>query len=132
MLTVGICAVIAAVLGGLAVLGGGALPERTGPPVEELAVERTVLSAGTIELSMRNIGPDPVQVAQVFVNDTYVDFTGGAQPVGRLGSTTVMLHYPWQDGQPYPVSLLTSTGLVIEHSIPAAVATPNRAPDSSA
>ena len=124
MLTVGICAVIAAVLGGLAVLGGGALPERTGPPVEELAVERTVLSAGTIELSIRNIGPDPVQVAQVFVNDTYVDFTGGAQPVGRLGSTTVMLHYPWQDGQPYTVSLLTSTGVVIEHSIPAAVATP--------
>jgi zinc transporter, ZIP family len=60
----------------------------------------------------------------VFVNDTYVDFTGGTEPIDRLASETVTLHHPWQDGQPYTVSLLTSTGLVIEHPIPAAVATP--------
>jgi zinc transporter, ZIP family len=124
MLVVGVCAVIAAVLAGLAVLGGGALPERTGPPIEELTVERTVLEAGTIALTMRNVGPDPVQLAQVFVNDTFVDFTGGTEPIDRLASETVTLHHPWQDGQPYTVSLLTSTGLVIEHPIPAAVATP--------
>jgi ZIP family zinc transporter len=36
----------------------------------------------------------------------------------------VLIDYPWQTGQPYLVGLLTSTGLVIEHEIPAAVATP--------
>ncbi len=116
--------VIGAALAALASFGGASLPERTGPPAEELAVERTVLSAGTIELTLRNTGPDPVQVAQVFINDSYVSFTGGEAPVDRLGSSTLRLDYPWQEGQPYLVSMLTSSGAVIEHEIPAAVATP--------
>ena len=42
----------------------------------------------------------------------------------RLGTATLRLDVPWQDGQPYLVSMLTSTGAVIEHEIPVAVATP--------
>lgn len=123
-LVCGVIAIIAAALTALAVFGGQTLPERTGPPVEQLAVERAVLSQGVIEVVVRNTGPDPVQVAQVFVNDAYVDFTGPAEPIGRLASRTLALDYPWITGQPYTVSMLTSTGLVIEHVIPAAVATP--------
>ena len=41
-----VVAVIAAALAALAVFGGQTLPERAGPPVEELAVERTVLAPG--------------------------------------------------------------------------------------
>ncbi len=117
-------AAIAGVLVALAVFGGASLPERNGPPVEEVAVERTVVLPGVIELTIRNTGPDPVQIAQVFVNDVYVDFAGGTDPINRLRTATVRLDYPWQDGQPYLISLLTSTGVVIEHEIPAAVATP--------
>jgi Predicted divalent heavy-metal cations transporter len=120
----GVLAIIIAVLAGLAVFGGAALPERAGPPIEELAVERTVLDPGTISITVRNTGPDPVEVAQVFINDTYVDFTGAVGPIERFGSETMQLRFPWQSGQPYTVSLLTSTGLVIEHPIDAAVATP--------
>ena len=116
--------VVAVSLAALASFGGASLPERTGPPVEELAVERSVLTPGTIELTVRNVGPDPVQVAQVFINDSYVGFTGATDPVDRLGSTTLRLDYPWHDGQPYLISMLTETGAVIEHEIPAAVATP--------
>lgn len=113
-----------AALAGLALLGGRSLPGRNGPPVEEVAIERTVLTPGTIELTVRNTGPDPVQISQAFVNDAYVDLSGGQAPIGRLGTDTLRLDYPWQDGQPYLVSLLTSTGVVIEHEIPAAVLTP--------
>jgi zinc transporter ZupT len=123
-LVVAIAAAVVVALVALGSFGGSTLPERNGPPVEELAVERTVLSPGAIELTLRNTGPDPVQVAQVFVNDTYVGFAGGADPVDRLGSTTVTLDYPWHEGQPYLVSMLTSTGAVVEHEIPAAVTTP--------
>jgi hypothetical protein len=119
-----VLAIIASVLVGLAVFGGASLPDRAGPPVEELAVERTVLTPGSIDVVVRNTGPDPVQVAQVFVNDTYVDFTGADGPIGRLDTETLRLSYPWISGQPYTVSMLTSTGLVIEHQIPAAIATP--------
>ncbi len=122
-------AAIAAVLAGLALVGGDALPERNGPPVEELAVERTVLEPGTVEVHLRNTGPDPVDVAQVFVNDAYVDFEKGAPEVGRLGTARLTLDYPWQEGTPLLISMLTSTGAVIEHEIPVAVETP--APDAS-
>ena len=54
-------------------------PSARGPPVEELAVERTVLEPNRIELTVRNTGPDPVEVAQVFVNDAYVDFEASAR-----------------------------------------------------
>ncbi len=124
-LTAAVIAVVAAALVGLAMLGGQSLPERNGPPVEELAVERTVLAAGVIELTIRNTGPDPVQIAQVFINDAFVDVAGGTDPIDRLDAATVRLDYPWLAGQPYLISLLTSTGVVIEHEIPAAVATPS-------
>lgn len=119
---------LGAALTGLAMLAGPTLPERTGPPVEELAVERTVLTPGTIALTVRNTGADPVLVAQAFVNDTYVNLAGGSAPIGRLDRETLRLSYPWQDGQPYAVSLLTSSGTVIEHNIAAAVATPRAGP----
>ncbi len=115
---------LAAALFVVGVLGGQTLPQRSGPPIETLAVERAVLSPGTIELTVRNTGPDPVQVGQVAVNDSYVGFTGGEEPIRRLGTGTLRLEVPWQDGQPYLVSILTSTGAVIEHEIPVATMTP--------
>jgi zinc transporter, ZIP family len=124
-LAVGALVAIAAVLTALAIAGGDTLPDRTGPPVEELAVERTVLEPNSIELTLRNTGPDAVSVAQAFVNDAYVDFESSEQRIGRLGSETVTLAYPWNEGQPYLVSLVTSTGAVIEHEIEVAVETPS-------
>ncbi|MGH3449538.1 MAG: ZIP family metal transporter [Haloechinothrix sp.] len=119
-----VVAFIGLALVSLAVLGGHTLPQRAGPPIEELAVETSELAPGVIDLTVRNTGPDPVQVAQVFVNDAYVDVTGGTAPIDRLETATLRLHYPWQAQQPYHISMLTSTGVVIEHEIPAAVATP--------
>jgi zinc transporter, ZIP family len=119
-------ALIAAAIGGFALLGGPGLDERRGPPVEELAVERTVLRPGEIELNLRNTGPDPVEVAQVAVADAYVNFS--AEPdgeVGRLGEQSLTLAYDWQEGSPYAISLLTSTGATIEHEIDVAVETPD-------
>src|ERR671910_1224328 len=118
-------ALIAAAFAAFALLGGPGLDDRRGPPVEELAVERTVLRPGEIELTLRNTGPDPVEVSQVAVADSFVNFQ--AEPggeVGRLGEQTVTLDYPWQEGSPYAISLLTSTGATIEHEIDVAVETP--------
>lgn len=120
----GALALIATALVALAIAGGDSLPDRLGPPVEELAVERTELTPGEIELSLRNTGPDTVRLAQIFVNDAYVDFSGAGDPIGRLGSATITLDFPWLEGQPYLISMVTSTGVVIEHQIDAAVETP--------
>jgi zinc transporter ZupT len=116
--------VVGAALALLALAGGDTLPERSGPPVEELAVERTVLRPGEIELTLRNTGPDPVSIAQVSVNDAFVDFERSSASVGRLGTATVTLDYPWQEGSPYAIGLMTSTGLVVDATVDAAVETP--------
>lgn len=119
-----VLAIIVVALTALAMLAGRSLPERTGPPIENIFVERTTLDPGRIMLTLRNTGPDAVTIAQVAVNDTFVDVAGATDPIDRLESQTITLDYPWITGQPYLVSILTSTGLVIEHQISAAVATP--------
>ena len=94
------------------------------PPVEELAVERTVLEPGVIEMSVRNDGPDPVTIAQVLVNEAYWNFTSTDRTLGRLEATTIRLEYPWDEGLPLGLSLVTETGVRVEHEIEAAAETP--------
>ena len=118
-------ALIAGAVAAFAVLGGPGLGDRRGPPVEELAVERTVLEPGTIALTIRNDGPDAVTIAQAQVNDAFVQFTGADAPIGRLASATVTLRQPWVEGEAYEVALVTATGGTIAHEIPVAVATPD-------
>jgi zinc transporter, ZIP family len=115
---------IAVALGVFIGLGGPGLGERRGPPVEELAVEKTTLRPGVIELLVRNDGPDDVSIAQVQVNDAFAQFSGADQPIGRLHTAAVRVEQPWIEGEAYEVSLLTATGGTIIHEIPVAVATP--------
>jgi len=115
---------VVAAVGAFAALGGPGLGERRGPPAEELAVERTVLSPGVIELTVRNDGPDAVSVAQAVVNDAFVQFSGAEGPIARLETAVLRLQQPWVEGEAYEISLLTSSGGTIAHEIPVAVETP--------
>ena len=115
---------IALTIGAFVALDGPGLGERRGPPVEELSFERTKLAPGTIELTVRNDGPDEVAIAQVIVNDAFAAFTGADQPIGHLDTATVKIQQPWIEGEAYEVALLTSAGTTIAHEIPAAVETP--------
>jgi zinc transporter, ZIP family len=115
---------IAAAMGAFALLGGPGLGERRGPPAEEMAVERTRLTPGVIELTVRNDGPDAVSIAQAQVNDAFVQFSGAEDPIGRLQTAVVRIEQPWVEGEAYEVALLTSTGGTIVHEIPVAVETP--------
>ncbi len=118
-------ALIAAAIGAFALLGGPGLGERTGLPVEDVSVERTVLRPGEIELTLRNDGPDPVEVAQVAVNDAYAPFaTPDGREIGRLGSARLDVSYPWIEGEAYEIFVLTASGGTIEAEIPVATETP--------
>jgi hypothetical protein len=115
------------VIGGVALFfafDGPGLGDRRGPPAEELAVERTVLTPGEIAVTVRNDGPDAVSVAQVQVNDSFVQFTGAEDPIGRLETATVHVQQPWVEGEAYEVALVTSSGGTVAHEIPVAVETP--------
>ena len=97
---------------------------RAVPPVEEIAVERTTLTENHVELQLRNDGPDTVSIAQVLVNDAYTPFEAGDMELGRLESSTLAFDYPWEEGMPLAIGILTSTGVVVTHDIEAASLTP--------
>jgi zinc transporter, ZIP family len=117
-------AVLAVAIGLFVLLDAPGL-DRIGVPQEELAVERTVLKPDEIQLHVRNDGADPVQVKQVIVNDAFAAFHQSDSEIGRLGGSEIDVEYPWIEGQNYEVALLTNTGATIDHTIEAAVETPD-------
>ncbi len=117
-------------LGGLLALivrtaPGDSLRGDGAPPVERLSIQRAVLRPDGIVLSVLNDGPDDVTIAQVTVDDAYWAFTAeGGSVLKHLGRTTIVIPYPWVQGEAHLVKLVTSTGTTFEHEIPVAVATP--------
>jgi zinc transporter, ZIP family len=111
----------------LLVARGGLLSALRGdlPPIEELTVDRVRLSPGRITLDVVNGGPDPVTVAQLMVDEAYWTFTIDPGPtLGRLGRATIETPYPWVEGEPHHLKLVTSNGVTFDHEIPIAIATP--------
>ena len=98
--------------------------DRNGVPVEEVAVERTELHPGEIELSLRNDGPDSVRIVQAIVNDGFAPVEQDDGELGRLDRSRVTVAYPWIEGEAYEVALLTSTGGTVDASIEVAAETP--------
>ncbi len=116
-------AILGVAIGLFVALGAPGL-ERNGIPLEEIAVERSELTPGEIELIVRNDGPDPVAISQVLVNDAFVDFEQTTAELGRLATDTITVDYPWIEGEAYEVALVTATGGTVPHSIEVAAETP--------
>jgi zinc transporter ZupT len=116
-------ALLAALIGVFVALDAPGL-ERNGIPVEEVAVERTALHPGEIELTLRNDGPDSVRVVQAIVNDGFAAFEQDDEELGRLDRAKVTIAYPWIEGEAYAVVLLTSTGGTVDASVEVAAETP--------
>jgi ZIP family zinc transporter len=117
-------AILAIAIGLFVLLGAPGL-ERIGVPQERLAVERTVLKPGEIQLHVRNDGPDPVRIRQVIVNDAFASFTQSDDDIARLAGSEIDVEYPWIEGQDYEVRLLADSGVTIDHTITAATETPD-------
>lgn len=106
-------------------LVGNPIPSlRDVPPVEEVAVERTVLNDHEVVLKLRNDGPDPVTIAQVLVNEAYWDHELSDRTLGRFDTATLTIPYPWEEGMPVEIVLVTATGVTIDHEIEEAALTP--------
>ena len=96
------------------------------PPLEELAVQRVLFPEdGRIQLSVINGGPDPVTIAQVLVDDAYWNYEiTPDNALDRLQQATIELNYPWVDGEPLPIVLVTATGVTFEAEVDVAVQSP--------
>lgn len=96
------------------------------PPIEELVIQRvTFPEPGQIQLEVINGGPDPVTIAQVLVDDAY--WQHEVEPdnaLNRLERATVRIPYPWVDGEPLPITLVTATGVTFTEEVEVAVESP--------
>jgi zinc transporter, ZIP family len=102
----------------------------TFPPVEELTLERIRLpEPGVMEVSVVNGGPEAVTIAQIMVDDAnWVHTVDGSRTVERLDRRMIRIPYPWVEGEPHTVTVVTNTGLTFSTEI--AVATQSPAVDA--
>jgi zinc transporter ZupT len=104
---------------------GGGLDLESAAPVEGLSVERYILHEGTIELQIRNTGPQELTVASVIINDGVMPFeVNPSATLPRLGTATVHVEYPWSTGESYRISIFTSNAVPFNLDIPVAFETP--------
>jgi zinc transporter ZupT len=111
----------------LVVVKGGTLSRlaRGLPPVEELTVDRVRLTPSHITLDIVNGGPDPVTVAQVMVDEAFWTHTMTPdRTVPRLGRARIEIPYPWVEGEPHQIKLVTANGITFDHEIAIAAETP--------
>jgi zinc transporter ZupT len=96
------------------------------PPVEELTLDRIRLpEPGVMEVSVVNGGPEPVTIAQVMVDDAnWVHTVDGSRRVDRLERRIVRIPYPWVEGEPHTVTIVTNTGLTFSTDIAVATQSP--------
>jgi len=108
-------------------LTGGGLRELSGPPVEQLSIQRVILpQPGQIELEVINDGPEPVRISQVSVDDAYWNFSmEPSHAIPRLGRARITIPYPWVEHEAHQVMLVTEFGATFTREIPVAVETPS-------
>ncbi|MGE3910079.1 MAG: ZIP family metal transporter [Chloroflexota bacterium] len=90
-----------------------------------LDIERIMFRPEGVAVQVVNSGPAPLTVAQVTANDALWDFVIEPSPtVPRLGRATIGLAYPWLEGEPFAVKIITANGLAFTKVLPVATATP--------
>ncbi|MBI5952802.1 MAG: metal transporter [Chloroflexi bacterium] len=109
---------------------GGGLGLESAAPVEGLDVERYVLKENSIELHVRNTGPEEITIANIIINSAVMPFNvePGAN-IQRLGRAVIRFDYPWSYGEAYAITIFTSNAVPFNVEIPVAFETPQ--PSSS-
>jgi ZIP family zinc transporter len=117
---------LAALVGVFLRVGPAGVLRQAFPPVEELTIERIRLpQAGLMEVLVVNGGPQAVTIAQLMVDDAnWVHSLDGDRTLERLATRTVSIPYPWVEGEPHTVTLVTSTGLTFSADIAVATRSP--------
>ena len=117
---------LAALLAVFARIGPIGVFQAAFPPIEELTFERIAFpEPGLIRVHLVNGGPEPVTVAQVIVDDAYWEHTVTPdRQVDRLDDVVVEIPYPWVDGDPLIISIVSSTGVTFTREVAVATQSP--------
>jgi zinc transporter, ZIP family len=83
----------------------------------EVSVERATLRPGAIVLVVVNNSEETARVAQVILNDAFVDFDQSRRRLEPGAAERIRVSYPWIAGEAYDVQLMTATGATIAYEI---------------
>jgi zinc transporter, ZIP family len=83
----------------------------------EMKVSHVALRPGHIRLVVVNGGEERARVAQVILNDAFVDFRATWRALLPGDAETIVVAYPWIRGESYEIRLMTSTGRTVEYEI---------------
>jgi zinc transporter ZupT len=104
---------------------GGGLQLSSAAPVEELDIQRYLLTKNGIELQVRNTGLQDITIAQVIINDAVIPFTVSPDAsIARLGRANISMNYHWTKGEAYGVTVFTSNSIAFGVDIPVAFESP--------
>jgi zinc transporter ZupT len=118
--------ILLGVIATLIVTTEGGLSELSGPPIEQVSIQRIILpEPGRIVVEVVNDGPQDVTIPQVLVDEAYWQFT--AEPsttIPRFGRATFTIPYPWVAEEAHEVVLVTQLGATFAGEIAVAVESP--------
>jgi hypothetical protein len=86
-------------------------------PVREVTVEQATLRPGALVLVVVNRSDETARVAQVILNDAYVDFRQSQPQLEPGDAERITVSYPWVSGESYDVQLMTASGASIAYEI---------------
>ncbi|MCQ6557454.1 ZIP family metal transporter [Paenibacillus mendelii] len=104
---------------------GTGVKDQQAAPIEVLNIERIVLQDDGFQVTVLNSGPKEVEIAQVVVDDAFwnAEFDPGPT-LQRFELATIYIPYPWVEGDPHEIRLITTNGLLFSGEVAAAMKTP--------
>lgn len=94
------------------------------PPVQSISFDKAILEKDRIIIDVINDGPDPVIISQIQVNEAYNIFSIDKKNLNHLDRATILIDYPWDEGLPLEITIVTSDGLKFSKEIAVATETP--------
>lgn len=108
-------------------INGAGIEKDPAAPIEVLNIERINTTDNGFELSISNTGPEPITISQVIVNDSIWNFSvSPSETFKRFEEGKVTINYPWVQGDPHVIKIITDNGIITEGEIAAATLTPEK------
>lgn len=104
---------------------GAGIEKEPAAPIEVLNIERIIVTKIGFELKVSNTGPETLTIAQVMVDDSVWNFSvSPSATLERFDKATVKINYPWVQGDPHVIKLITENAIITEGEVAAATLTP--------
>lgn len=108
-------------------VNGAGVEKDPAAPIEVLNIERIVTTSRGFELSISNTGPEPITISQIIVDDSIWNFSvSPSETFKRFEEGVVKINYPWVQGDPHMIKIISANGIIIEGEIAAASLTPEK------